>query len=66
MVEAPKCKLCGAKHWLNDPHVVGKVGSGGRGQMRRDHGFSNVSRETITDPVRYDWDARERELGLRP
>ena len=25
MVDAPRCKLCGAKHWLNAPHVFSTV-----------------------------------------
>ena len=56
-MEAPRCKLCKARHWLGEPHKHAKAPTTER----------NVSRETINAPdteVRYDWAARARELGL--
>jgi len=57
MVDAPKCKLCGKRHWLNEPHA---------GMAMPE---TYVSRETVITEEgigkRYDWDRRERELGLR-
>lgn len=65
MAKAPKCKLCGTAHWLNQAHT------NVAGVKRSPLVEPIVSRETIepnispeAEPVRYDWAARARELGL--
>jgi hypothetical protein len=54
MSKPPRCKLCKHDHWLREPHF---------GVEREFE--TNVPRETVAEPVRFDWPARERELGLR-
>ena len=56
MSRPPKCKLCKSEHWFRDPHVLPKQ-IVSRETLQPDH---NVS----IPPLTYDWQARERELGL--
>lgn len=51
MSKPPRCKICGAEHW-GPQHV-----------FNAPIPKHNVSRETIVG--RFDWEQRERELGLR-
>ena len=62
MSRPPKCKLCGSRHWLAQPHVYPNVSRETKGAETD----QIVSRETFEDVplVQYDWAARERELGL--
>jgi hypothetical protein len=55
------CKLCKTKHWLNQEHRLGSVVDAMTG-VKPALVNPTVSRETT---VHFDWDARERELGLR-
>ena len=64
MNKAPTCKLCHARHWLNQPHQYDKVGELTGIPIYVDYDLPEntgaiVSRET------FDWDQREREIGLR-
>ena len=75
--EAPKCKTCGERHWhppcptiraqarlektWNEINVSRETFVVNEGVKDADQGEPKPGSET----GRYDWDARERELGLR-
>ncbi len=60
MSEAPKCKLCGKRHWLSAPHQFDQVAVVAGIPV-----LAVYDLPPMAELIRYDWDQRERELGLR-